>query len=61
MAFEFTDDNFKTTTESGIHVVDVWAEWCGRRWRERTWTGQDLGGCGEGIFWNYAKNTKLNI
>jgi thioredoxin 1 len=29
MAFEFTDDNFKTTTESGVHVVDFWAEWCG--------------------------------
>lgn len=29
MAFEFTDANFKETTQSGVSVVDFWAEWCG--------------------------------
>jgi thioredoxin 1 len=30
MAFEFTDNNFQETAlESGVSVVDFWAEWCG--------------------------------
>lgn len=30
MAFEFTDDNFKSEIEKGLPVViDIWAEWCG--------------------------------
>lgn len=31
MAFEFTDNNFQETalTESGVAVVDFWAELCG--------------------------------
>ena len=26
---EFTDDNFKSESESGLVLVDFWAPWCG--------------------------------
>ncbi|MEK0152591.1 thioredoxin [Tetragenococcus halophilus] len=26
---ELNIDNFKTTIDSGLHVVDFWASWCG--------------------------------
>ena len=29
MAVVITEDNFKSTIESGITLVDFWAEWCG--------------------------------
>ena len=28
-AAELTNDNFKSTVESGVTLVDFWAEWCG--------------------------------
>ena len=29
MAFQFTDQNFKTETANGFSVVDMYADWCG--------------------------------
>ncbi|MFS0725767.1 thioredoxin [Paenibacillus sp. 1P07SE] len=29
MAVALTKDNFKSTIESGVSVVDFWAPWCG--------------------------------
>ncbi len=28
-AMELTKDNFDSTTQSGVTLVDFWAEWCG--------------------------------
>lgn len=55
-AANFTDDNFKAETASGVTLVDFWAEWCGPC-RMIAPAIEDLAGSYEGR----AKVGKVNV